>query len=234
MISSIVWVPVGVADPSPKRYEMNAKELEILRMLEEQEGQGGGGMDNTNDKRKKSRGLEVKALSSSTATAAAITSTAPADSAADLPADLRMDEYSSDEDEGAAVGRLLVAQSGMIDELAAENDDEDGDDSEEDDDEDEKVGMNDEGDEESDDEDELEDVPDTREYEPIDVEGLQSMGLNQIGNSAMHMEGLGEDEDDDSEAENVQLTDDDAIVLVAKTEDVSDVSSPGDWLCRLR
>ena len=66
----------------------------------------------------------------------------------------------------------------------------------------------------------MEDVPDTREFEPVDVEGLQSMGLNQIGNSAMHMEGLGE-EDDESEAENVQLSDTDAIVLVAKTEDVS-------------
>ena len=34
MISTIAWVPAGVADPSPKRYEMNATELELLRMMQ--------------------------------------------------------------------------------------------------------------------------------------------------------------------------------------------------------
>ena len=37
MISSIVWVPAGVADPNPKRYEMSAQEMEIFRLLEEQQ-----------------------------------------------------------------------------------------------------------------------------------------------------------------------------------------------------
>ena len=200
MISSIVWVPAGVADPNPKRYEMSAKELEVLQLLEEQERQH---TDQTEFPKKMRRGLEVKATSSP----AAVTSTNS------LPADLRMDEYSSDEDDDAAVGRLLMGRSGMIHE-EPENGDED-DDKEPDDNE-----MNSEDSDDDDGEDDLEDVPDTREFEPIDLEGLQSMGLNQIGNSAMHMEGLGE-EDDNSEAENVQLTDDDAIILVAKTEDVS-------------
>jgi hypothetical protein len=202
MISSIVWVPAGVADPSPKRYEMNAQELEILQLLQEQEGQGGG------DKPKHMRGgLEVKALSSPPRASPAIPNT--------LPADLRMDEYSSDEDEGAAVGKLMLGQSSMLHQEVDDDDDDDdasnparrGDD-------------HDSNDDDSESEDDLEDVPDTREFEPVDLEGLQSMGLNQIGNSAMHMDGLGE-EDEGSEAENVELTKDDAIILVAKTEDVS-------------
>lgn len=204
MISSIVWVPAGVADPNPKRYEMSAKELEVLQLLEQQQQQ----QTTSVERKPRKGGLQVKMAS------------APSAAAADLPADLRMDEYSSDEeDEDAAVGRLLMGQEsgGVIEEEeggSEEEEDDDDDNAQEED----NSGMDDDEDEEED--DDLDDVPDTREFEPVDVEGLQSMGLNQTGNSAMHMEGLGE-EDDDSEAENVQLSDDDAIVLVAKTEDVS-------------
>lgn len=198
MISSIVWVPAGVADPNPKRYEMSAKELELLRLMEEQEQQ------NTSDKTKKIRGgLQVK----------------PSESpAASLPTDLRMDEYSSDEDEGKELARIIGMQSGVL------PPDDEEDDQDEDHDEGENRGnadMDSESDDNSDSSDDLADVPDTREFEPVDVEGLQAMGLNQIGNSAMHMDGLGEEDDDASEAENVRIADTDAIVLVAKTDEVS-------------
>jgi hypothetical protein len=205
MISSIVWVPAGVADPSPKRYEMNAQELEILQLLQEQEDKGGDGGDKPKHMR---GGLQVKTLASP---AAAISSTTIPNT---LPADLRMDEYSSDEDEGAAVGKLMLGQSSMLHEEVDDDASEDGRPASREDDDDSS------NDNDSESEDDLEDVPDTREFEPVDLEGLQSMGLNQIGNSAMHMDGLGE-EDEGSEAENVELTKDDAIILVAKTEDVS-------------
>ena len=88
MISSIVWVPAGVADPSPKRYEMSAQEMEMFRLLEEQQQQGGDGdIDNDNDdqpKRMRS-GLHVVKTASS-----------PAAVPTTLPADLRMDEYSDE------------------------------------------------------------------------------------------------------------------------------------------
>ena len=37
MISSIVWVPAGVADPNPKKYEFSTAELELIKMMEDQE-----------------------------------------------------------------------------------------------------------------------------------------------------------------------------------------------------
>lgn len=201
MISSIVWVPAGVADPCPKRYEMSAQEMEILRLLEEQEQQEADGPQKIRG------GLKVKVASS------------PLEH--NLPADLRMDEYSDDEDDDAGVGRLLVGQTGMVAEEQVEEGEDDDDDDEN---HGEMGGLNDDvdsdDDEDDDKDDDLEDVPDTREFEPVDLEGLQAMGLNQIGNAATHMEGLGDD-DDDSEAENVRLSDTDAIILVAKTEDVS-------------
>jgi len=73
---------------------------------------------------------------------------------------------------------------------------------------------NDNSDGSDDDDDNLEDVPDTREFTPIDVEGLEAMGF---GDGL-----LGGDmppDEDDSEAEDVRITPDDAIVVVAKTEE---------------
>ena len=202
MISSIVWVPAGVADPNPKKYEMSAQEVEIMRLLEEQQQEtDASGSPQKKGGKKMRDGLQVKMLSTP-----AVPNT--------LPADLRMDEYSSDEDGEEAVGKLLMGQSGH--EELVEDENEDASDKEGS----EKNEMDDDSDDDDDEDDDLEDVPDTREFEPIDVEGLQAMGLNQIGNSAMHMDGLGED-DDESEADNVKLSDTDAIILVAKTEDVS-------------
>ena len=90
-------------------------------------------------------------------------------------------------------------------------------------------------DSDSDVEDDLHDIPDTREYMPLDVQGLQSLG---IGGSALKGEGytmddlrnmtdndvyddLDEDEDDEDYLEDVRIRQGDALVVVAKTEDVS-------------
>jgi periodic tryptophan protein 1 len=94
----------------------------------------------------------------------------------------------------------------------------------------------------SEDEDDLDDVPDTREYMPLDVEGLQSLGIGGSGgggggkmhgkdggytmedlqNMTMNDDGVDEDEDNDDDQEDeddIQLRDTDALIVVAKTEE---------------
>lgn len=197
MIAAVEWVPAGVANEHPKKYEMNAAEKDVLKMLQEQEG--GGEETKTSQPEAKSKLPEVKN---------------------ELPADLRMDDYSDDEVEGTALGSLLVGDeeeqdasewedetekqqaivegSGAAEESKIERDYDDDDDMD------------------SDDEDNLADVPDTREYMPLDVEGLEAMGLGDGGfGEANEMYG-----DDDSDAEDVRISKDDAVLVVAKTEEV--------------
>jgi periodic tryptophan protein 1 len=88
------------------------------------------------------------------------------------------------------------------------------------------------------DDDDLEDAPDTREYMPLDVEGLQSLGIGGTGGGGRKKEGgytmedlqnmtmnnadEDDDEDDDDDQEDVddiQLRDTDALLVVAKTEE---------------
>jgi hypothetical protein len=209
MISSIEWIPAGVADPNPKKYELSTTEQELIRLMQDQ-----GNLDE--------QVMEAREKVSMKAKLPKIEN--------NLPPDLRMDDYSSDEEDedegkaGAAIGRLLVGTSGSMAEDTV-------DDSEQ-----EVAGEGDrenspgnDSDNESD--DDLNDVPDTREYEPVDVEGLQAMGLSHVGmSSSIYMSGLGEEErDDDSEAEDVALTADDALLVVAKTEDVSSTFMLDAW-----
>jgi periodic tryptophan protein 1 len=203
MISSIAWVPKGVADPNPVRYEMSATERELVQLLQER-----GSLEDVEAALRKDLEAESSAEK-------ATKTTLPKIEKHSLPAELRMDEYSDDDDDEedeAAVGALLVGnQTSPAEELMSEGEEEE-----------EKKGFpaddaDSQPDEDSD--DDLADVPDTREYVPVDVEGLEAMGLSQVGNLP-GMDNLQvDDEDDDSEAENVRLTDDDAIVLVAKAED---------------
>lgn len=93
----------------------------------------------------------------------------------------------------------------------------------------------------SEDEDDLNDIPDTREYMPLDVEGLASLGIGggKIGagkaggdDEGYTMEDLqnmtmnneldddeGDDEDDEDYLEDVRIREGDALVVVAKTEE---------------
>ena len=137
-----------------------------------------------------------------------------------LPADLRMDEYSDDDDDdeakaGGRVGNLLI---GKETEFMGTHLDEDGmpvediEEEEEDNDEEEDDDVHDD-----DSDDDLADVPDTREFMPIDVEGLQAMGLSAAGlGGALNEE---DDDDDASDLEDTNLRPDDAMVVVAKTEE---------------
>jgi len=213
MISSIEWVPEGVADPSPKKYEFSKAELDLIQMMENhtvgESDKGNADVEPEQPKTKSKTKLPIIENN--------------------LPADLRMDEYSSDEEDndaarGAAIGSLLVedyveSESGVDgkggkEELQKEGDDDamenDGDSVEDDD---ETVDSNDD-----DSDDDLVDVPDTREYMPVDLEGLNAMGFSHVGTNAPAY--LGEDDEDEgSDAEDVQLRSSDSIMVVAKTEE---------------
>jgi hypothetical protein len=198
MISSIEWIPAGVADPNPKKYELSATEQELIQLMQEK-----GNLDE--------HLAEARDKISSKAKLPKIENI--------LPPDLRMDEYSSDDDEeedegkdGAAIGRLLVGASGDMADDESEGEEDEG-----------QIEYTRDKDSDDESDDDFNDVPDTREFEPVDVEGLEAMGMSHVGmSSAMYMNGLGQDEnDDDSEAEDVALSVDDALVVVAKTEDVS-------------
>ena len=41
MISSIAWIPAGIANPNPRKYEMSTMEKELMQqiLLEQQEGE---------------------------------------------------------------------------------------------------------------------------------------------------------------------------------------------------
>jgi hypothetical protein len=219
MISSIAWVPAGVADPNPKRYEMSSTEQELIRMMQEKGSIDAGGGEKQNSKGmmavKKAQAPIVHAL----------------------PADLRMDDYSSDEDEGVALGNLLADKSLPIPDDMVPEDEEDEEEESEDEGEDQEEEMKDgktegahdegdmvsDGESDDDDFDDLDDVPDTREFDPVDVEGLEAMGLSHVStaNGAMYMDDLDGGESENSETDDVRLTSNDAVVVVAKTEEVS-------------
>jgi hypothetical protein len=222
MISSIAWVPQGVADPNPKKYELSATEQELVKMMEKQSMNEGDQEEEEVEEEEKEVVAPPKKDKQEK----------KEDTSAEdhgLPADLRMDEYSSDEDEndavrGTALGNLLVEDD--LEELEELEEDEE---LEEEDEEEQSENDSpnpahsdmDSDSESSDSDDDLADVPDTREYTPIDVEGLTAMGLSQVGSNApMYMED-NDEEEDDSIADDVKLGPDDAIIVVAKTEEVS-------------
>lgn len=156
------------------------------------------------------------AASMAQAAAKRLTGRSPQVDANSLPADLRMDEYSDDDDEnerGVAISQVLMTPLPDIMEQQQPQDDDESEDDDNKENDQESMSENDDSDDDDDDDD-LVDIPDTREYTPVDIEGLQSMGISLGGAND------DESEDDESEAEDVMLTSADAIVLVAKTEDV--------------
>lgn len=224
MISSIEWVPAGVADPVPKKYEFSQAELDLIQMMESHTV-GEGGAENTKSETNKATKSEPTKPKTNTTKLPLITEN-------NLPADLRMDEYSSDEEDdqvarGVAIGSLLVegdknenvkkqtTEEPQNDVTAMENDDDndnDGDDNDND---------NDDSDDsdESDSDDDLADVPDTREYMPIDLDGLNAIGFSHVGTNAPAY--LEDDDEVDSDVEDdVRIRGSDSIVVMAKTEEV--------------
>mmetsp|Transcript_15399 Transcript_15399/g.34398 ORF Transcript_15399/g.34398 Transcript_15399/m.34398 type:complete len:636 (-) Transcript_15399:714-2621(-) len=225
MISAVEWVPMGAADPNPKRYELSKAEMEMLEEqagmeadLEEEEDANddddSSASPDTNEA-SETTGVKLEAVDIST-----------------LPADLRMDDYSEDEDDAQAEGRLGNILIGKETELMGTNLDrngmpvedideekgqrererDDAEDSSDDDDDDDDIDND-----ANDSDDDLADVPDTREFMPVDVRGLEAMGLSAAGlGGAMNEE---DDDDDASDLEDTNLRPDDAMVVVAKTDE---------------
>lgn len=236
MISFIEWIPAGVADPSPKKYELSTAEMELLQNQRDDDDPAG------DDEEEEEEMEEADNARPSTQLPKVDPST--------LAPELRMDEYSSDEDEndairGSTLGKMLVGkvsnvmigtrigEDGMpVDDADGENDanndaktdiavgeleEDSGDDQDDGDD-----GEDDDDDDDDDIEDDLEDVPDTREFMPVDVEGLEAMGLSHIGTGGhFYLDDWGNQEnDDDSDAEDLKLAPGDALIISAKTEEV--------------
>merc|ERR1740124_1612914 len=254
MISSIEWIPQGVADPNPKKYELSRAERELL---EEQAriqrrtdlGEDGDDSDAVDDHMDKDDdddddddeeeeedenddametivdGETLKDPSSMTATE--LIASQRVDTST-LPADLRMDEYSSDEDNdgndparvpGSNIGNLLIGNdgnggigidpNGNLDALPSSSpsnshssthslDSEDSD-------------------------DDLSSIPDTREYAPTDIPGLQSMAF-----SGHTTNGNQSDDDASVDSENrhdTNLLPTDALPLPPRTDAEAEFSA---------
>ncbi len=251
MISCLEWIPRNVADPNPKRYELSKAERELLAQdneaQEEGEGQqneeghddtdddhddddddvdvddGHGNSDNIQANEQNENG--PKSLSASEVIA--MNQIDPST----LPKDLRMDEYSDDEDvndggdptsknthgNDADIGDILIGRDGDSDAsgmLLGTNEDEKVEEGGE-----REVNMREESDDDDDEDyDDLGDIPDTREYLPTDIKGLEAMNFGGYNGIADFEEG--ENDDDDSDVEDTNLKPDDALVIVAKTEEV--------------
>lgn len=211
MISCVEWVPQGVADPYPQAYELSATERELLEKQTELEAALDGSVEEEEGDEERDVGSSKIQL--------------PHIDPKSLPPELRMDEYSSDEEDneaeqGSAVGKLLVLNDADEDLMAVDDDNDDDEEQVNDQDLPNDAVDSDDSDEDSD--DDLADIPDTREFMPTDLQGLEAMGLSHIGvGGAMNLDGMGgeDDEDDDSDVDDINLAADDAIIVVAKTED---------------
>lgn len=215
MISCLSWVPKGMADPIPKRLQVSQAEQEIIDKLQDCSQHELG----TGEILSSSKDAEVKVEIKTD------------DRENSLPADLRMDEYSSDEDEEERLGRVLIGNGPGMDMDEDENDDDDEDqeiydeyDKNDEDalegtgaDERKKMTMDQDSSSsrssDDDDDDNLDDVPDTREFMPIDLEGMRAMNL--ANTDAEYFD----DEDEGSDVEDTKIHDSDAIVLVGRTEE---------------
>ena len=102
MIAAIEWIPAGRANPTPSKYEYSRAEQEFLEKVqagelgkEEEDWEDVDDDDNDNESETEDQEQEVEV---------------PAVDPKSLPADLRMDDYSDDEDGEDKVGGLLVGK----------------------------------------------------------------------------------------------------------------------------
>jgi hypothetical protein len=105
MISCVEWVPKGVADPTPKKYELSPAERELI---EQQANMEAALYEDDDDDEDDEDDIDPH---KEPATLKIILPTIDPKS---LPADLRMDDYSDDEDNdakgGAHLGKMLVGK----------------------------------------------------------------------------------------------------------------------------
>ena len=107
MIAAIEWIPAGRANPNPSKYEYSRAEQEFLEKV--QAGELGKEEEEENDDDDKEwedvddeGGEETEEQQQMVEV--------PAVDPKSLPADLRMDDYSDDEDGEDKVGGLLVGK----------------------------------------------------------------------------------------------------------------------------
>jgi periodic tryptophan protein 1 len=198
MISCIEWIPKGVADPNPKRYELSKAERDLLDEEVDTVEDNNIEVDVEEDEE------EIADATNKATTAASIIAANKIDPSS-LPPELRMDEYSDDEDESNVrsrdIGQLLIGNDSTglgIDENGNVED------------------IYEDMESEDDDDDNLEDVPDTREFMESDVKGLEAMNFGGYTGTGDYEDG---DEDDDSDIDDTNLRPDDALVIIAKTEE---------------
>ena len=234
MISCIEWIPRNVADPNPKRYELSKAERELLAQEKNgmQQDQDDDEVLSDDDDATAAAAVtdynednDMKPLQTPPEgrplTATEIIASQQIDPSS-LPKELRMDEYSDEEGEdkgkggtrskkggNKGIGQLLIgnvdAQAMGIDENGKVEDID--------------IDANsDSDDDEDDDYDDLADIPDTREYMPTDVKGLEAMNFG--GYSGINEFEEGNDYDEDSDVDDTNLKPDDALIIVAKTEEV--------------
>jgi hypothetical protein len=84
-----------------------------------------------------------------------------------------------------------------------------------------KSKSSDDDSDDDDSDDDLDDVPDTREFMPIDLEGMQAMSLANI-DAEYYDDADGEEA---SDIEDTQIKDTDAVVLISKTEEVRELKN---------
>ena len=225
MISCIEWIPRNVADPNPKKYELSSAEREVLAQEEYESMNQNLNEDSDDEQISDSIQEEIKNVSvpkeGKPLTASEIIASQKIDPST-LPKELRMDDYSDDEDgdkdnngvpssgNNNDIGNLLIGNDdagmmGIDEDGKVEDIDIDGD------------SDSDSDDDDSDDDD-FTDIPDTREFIPNDVKGLEAMNFG--GYTGMNEFDEGENTDDDSDVEDTNLKPDDALIVVAKTEEV--------------
>jgi len=219
MISCIEWIPKGVADPNPKKYELSKVERELLEQdatgdalaeIDEEEGMS----EDDEDDAKQNDSPDTTTPAAGEVSAADIIASQPVDPTS-LPQEFRMDDYSDDDGDGDGddnngdfqqkdIGSLLIGNP----ENTGLGIDEDG-----------KVEDINEFDSDAEDDDEddmLDDIPDTREYMPSDIKGLEAMNFGgYTGQADFDIEA----DDDDSDADDTNLQPSDALIIVAKTQE---------------
>ena len=256
MISSIQWIPKGAANPRPKRFELSKREMGYVEgdgdrpsfppsTMDDDNSENKDGVITDRDETNSDDGSSTKKK----LTATEIIASRLIDPSS-LSSDLRMDEYSDDDDEdenndgikgnkgasAAVLGKLLIGQDDLVP-------NEDGSIDEDDIDVDEEIvsmedgeagdGNYDSDDDSDDDEnfDNLEDIPDTREFVPTNLEGMESMNLGGGGGGGGGQSGIEHEErpeDDDSDSdddggsdvEDTNIRSDDALIVIAKAEEV--------------
>jgi len=223
MISAIAWVPKGAAAPNPKRYEMSQAEIEMLQeQAASMENQLSG-----SDAAEPALGGSGADVSKQTEHGSAFDDLPPCDTD-DLPDDLKMDEYEDDvtkHNREQMVGNLIVGkesevvgtnvgESGVPEERI-DDEEEDDDDKEEENGDDGDDGDDSDSDLSVDDFDPM--AEDTREYTPINVAGLEAMGLAPKGQPQQYY--ANDEDEEDSDEEDTNILETDALCLVGTTDE---------------